>query len=510
MLRRYMIGVVAARTGDEMSGPALLVAGLAATGSPLLGASLLAGLTVSAAVGGPLLGVLLDRARRPGRLLACCLLGYASGLLLVAAGVGRVPGPALVALAVVTGLAGPALTGGWTGQLPLVSGPDQGRLARATALDAMTYNIAGLAGPAAVGVIAAAAGGTAAVLISVALLLIALPTAWTLPTRHPHNKPTHNQPHPLPTPTHPTSDRPARNRPIGHDLPTGDEQIGEPGRFGRFASPVRAAGAVAREMAAGVRAVLGNRVLGRATVGSMVSCAGAGMFVVSAPVLGLELTGDSSRGTLLLAVTAAAGLAANGLLAWRGGPRRRNRTPAWDTTLAWSTALVGAGMALAAMAATATTGTAVAGTALAETAVTANAPAETPPAETAPAGTALARDPAGTTPTQTTSAGTGLAGTALVGTAAAYWIAVVAAGLVGVGEGPQLTALFAVRQREAPAKLRSQVFTTGASLKITSFAVGSALAGPLSAHSAAAALLTGAALQAVAVCILRRRRSQQA
>ncbi|MER6512194.1 MFS transporter [Nonomuraea sp. NPDC001636] len=424
MLTRYMAGVVAARTGDEMSGPALLVAGLAATGSPLLGASLLAGLTVSAAVGGPLLGVLLDRARRPGRLLACCLLGYAAGLLLVAAGVGRVPGTALVALAVVTGLAGPALTGGWTGQLPLVSGPDRGRLARATALDAMTYNVAGLAGPAAVGVVAAVAGGTAAVLVSVALLLTALPAAWTLPTRTPRH---------WPTPAHPTSDLPAGNRPVG-----------ERRRFGRVASPVRAAGAVGREMAAGVRAVLGNRVLGRATAGSMVSCAGAGMFVVSAPVLGLELTGDSSRGTLLLAVTAAAGLAANGLLAWRGGPRRRNTAPAWDRTLAWSTALVGAGMALAAT-----------------------------------------------------------AGTALVG---AYWIAVVAAGLVGMGEGPQLTALFAVRQREAPAGLRSQVFTTGASLKITSFAVGSALAGPLSTHSAAAALLTGAALQAVAVCVLLRRR----
>ncbi|YCK36495.1 MFS transporter [Actinomadura sp. ATCC 39365] len=480
MLTRYMAGVVTARTGDEMSGPALLVAGLAATGSPLLGASLLAGLTVSAAVGGPLLGVLLDRARRPGRLLAFCLLGYATGLLLVAGGLGRVPGTALVALAVVTGLAGPALTGGWTGQLPLVSGPDRGRLARATTLDAMTYNVAGLAGPAAVGVVAAVAGGTAAVLVSVALLLTALPAAWTLPTRtraipdRPTHHPTSDQPthdRPLvdrPARDHPTSDRPGGDRPIGGDLSAGDQPIGDLSagdrpvggrrRFGRLTSPVRAAGAVMREMATGVRAVLGNRVLGRATAGSMVSCAGAGMFVVSAPVLGLELTGDSSRGTLLLAVTAAAGLAANGLLAWRGGPRRRNPTPSWDPTLAWSTALIGAGMALAAIAATTAAGT----------------------------------------------AGTTLAGTALAGT---YWIAVVAAGLVGAGEGPQLTALFAVRQREAPAGLRSQVFTTGASLKITSFAVGSALAGPLSAHSAGAALLTGAALQAVAACILFRHRS---
>ncbi|GGS72162.1 hypothetical protein GCM10010176_014020 [Nonomuraea spiralis] len=378
-----MAGVVAARTGDEMSGPALLVAGLAATGSPLLGASLLAGLTVSAAVGGPLLGVLLDRARRPGRLLAGCLLGYAGGLLLVAYGVGRAPGAVLVALAAVTGLAGPALTGGWTGQLPLVSGPDARRLTRATTLDAMSYNVAGLAGPAAVGVVAAVGGGTAAVPVSVALLLIALPAAWTLPA---------------------------------HDVP--------------------ATAAAPPPVLDGVRVVLRNRVLRRATAGSMVSCAGAGMFVVSAPMLGLELAGDSGRGTLLLAVTAAAGLAANGLLAWRGGPRR------WDTTLVRSTALIGLGMAAA--------------------------------------------------------AGAGAF-------AGAYWMAVVAAAMVGAGEGPQLTALFAVRQREAPAGLRSQVFTTGASLKITSFAAGSALAGPLSAHAAGAALLAGAALQAVAVAVFFHR-----
>ncbi|MEV4397075.1 MFS transporter [Nonomuraea sp. NPDC049607] len=443
MLSRYIAGVVAARTGDEMSGPALLVAGLAATGSPLLGASLLAGLTVSAAVGGPLLGVLLDRARRPGRLLAWCLLGYATGLLLVAAGVGRVPGTALVALAMVTGLAGPALTGGWTGQLPLVSGPDRQRLARATALDAMTYNVAGLAGPAAVGVVAAMAGGTTAVLVSVALLLSALPTAWTLPTR---------------------DDR-AHDR-LAHDGPVCEGPTRERRRAGLLASTARAGREVAGEVVAGVRVVLGNRVLWRATAGSMISCAGTGMFVVSAPVLGLELSGDSGRGTLLLAVTAAAGLAANGLLAWRGGSRRRKATPPWDATLVWATALVGAGMAVAAVAG-------LVGMSVAEPSV------EGPP-------------------------GMGAA------VAGAYWVAVVGAGLVGVGEGPQLTALFAVRQREAPAGLRSQVFTTGASLKITSFAVGSALAGPLSAHSAAAALLAGAVTQLVAVCVLAHRRARRA
>src|SRR4051794_12224199 len=113
MLGRYMVGAVAARTGDEMSGPALLLLGLAATGSPLPGSWLLAGLTVSAAVGGPVLGVLLDRARRPGWLLGWCLAGYAGGILVILGGLGRVPVAVLVGVAAGAGLLGPALTGGW-------------------------------------------------------------------------------------------------------------------------------------------------------------------------------------------------------------------------------------------------------------------------------------------------------------------------------------------------------------------------------------------------------------
>ncbi|MEU6724470.1 MFS transporter [Nonomuraea wenchangensis] len=395
MLWRYLAGAATARTADEMSGPALLIAGLAVTGSPVVASWLLAGLTVSAAAGGPLLGVLLDRARRPGRLLAGCLVAYAGGLLVIVSGLGRLPEAALVAVAVAAGVVGPALTGGWTAQIPAVaglarsgragpSGSDAARLGRANALDAMTYNVAGLAGPALAGMIA---GGPAAVLVCVALLVAALPAAWALPV----------------------------------------------------SAGVKARRGIGEELREGFGAILGNPALLRATAGSMVSCAGTAMLVVSAPVLGDRLTGSAGPGALLLAVTAACGLAANALVARARGPRR------WDALLLWGTAVAGVGMALAAAAAV----------------------------------------------------------------SGAYWVAVVAAGVVGLGEGPQLTALFSVRHREAPARLRAQVFTTGASLKITSFAVGSAVAGPLAAYSVAAALLAGAAAQAVAVAVLTagRRRS---
>ncbi len=390
-----MAGAVAARTGDEMSGPALLVAGLAVTGSPLTASWLLAGLTVSAAAGGPLLGVLLDRARRPGRLLACCLLGYSTGLLLVLYGLGRVPDAALIGVAVVAGLLGPALTGGWTAQLSRVAGPE--RLSRANALDAMSYNVAGLAGPAVVGLVASAGGGIMTVLVCAGLLVAALPAAWSLP---------------------PVRARPAA---IGGGQPGGGQPGGgQPGG----GQPGGAAGrgrAVRAELVEGFAVIWRNAALRRATAGSALSCCGLAMLVVSAPVLGAELTGESGHGALLLAVTAASGLAANAVIAAWGRVRR------WDRVLVWGTAVLGAGMALA--------------------------------------------------------AGAG-----------AFWAAVLAAAVAGAGEGPQLTALFSVRHREAPARLRSQVFTTGASLKITSFAIGSALAGPLAAYSASSALVAGAVL----------------
>jgi predicted MFS family arabinose efflux permease len=82
----------------------------------------------------------------------------------------------------------------------------------------------------------------------------------------------------------------------------------------------------------------------------------------------------------------------------------------------------------------------------------------------------------------------------------------VGAALAGCAVGPQLTALFAIRHRESPERLRGQVFTTGASLKISGFALGAALAGPLAARSVPAALLAAAGFQVLAllICLLVR------
>ncbi|EOD65319.1 integral membrane protein, partial [Amycolatopsis vancoresmycina DSM 44592] len=83
---------------------------------------------------------------------------------------------------------------------------------------------------------------------------------------------------------------------------------------------------------------------------------------------------------------------------------------------------------------------------------------------------------------------------------------VVAAVLAGFAEGPQLTALFAIRHREAPEHVRAQVFTTAASVKITGLAAGAAVAGPLAAWSLPACLLTAAGVQLAAAWFSRSER----
>jgi len=78
----------------------------------------------------------------------------------------------------------------------------------------------------------------------------------------------------------------------------------------------------------------------------------------------------------------------------------------------------------------------------------------------------------------------------------AGWV-IGAIAVAGLADGPQLSAVFAVRHRETPARLRAQVFTTAASLKIAAGSLGAALAGHL--PSPGLALTVAAATQAAAL-----------
>src|SRR5690348_17990489 len=177
-LRGYLAGATAARAGDEMSGPAVLLLGFAVTGRPAAGSGLLASLTIAGAVGGPVFGALLDRSRRPDRVLAWALGGYALGITAVQAVLGRLPAPAALLVALPAGLFSPAVAGGWTAQLPrVVTGRE---LDRGSALDALSFGAASLAGPALAAGVAAGIGTRAAVLTAAALVALAVPSARSL------------------------------------------------------------------------------------------------------------------------------------------------------------------------------------------------------------------------------------------------------------------------------------------------------------------------------------------
>jgi predicted MFS family arabinose efflux permease len=79
-------------------------------------------------------------------------------------------------------------------------------------------------------------------------------------------------------------------------------------------------------------------------------------------------------------------------------------------------------------------------------------------------------------------------------------VMLVAVAVAGMADGPALAATFATRQRYVPTELYGQVFTTAAGLKVGSFSVGAALAGPaVIGLGSAGALLVAAGLQFAAV-----------
>lgn len=442
MLGRYLVGATAARLGDEASGPALLLAALAVTGSPAPASALLATLTVTTAAGGPVLGALLDRAAFPGRLLAAALIGYAAGLLALTAALGRAPQPWLVAIAAATGLFGPALTGGWTSRLgDLGLGREAkpaGRLRR-TRPPAVPRRV----GSRVVG--AEAVGGAAS-------------PAARVPPRHAD----------LPAPPRPATRDPARPGTSRHGLDARTLRrvyaadtasyavagLAGPTLAGTLAAltgprtpalvaavllvlavPVALALPTATpaprtslpaDLRAGVGAVLTRPRLRAATVTSALSYLGIGAVTATVPVLGQRLTGRAGVGAALLALLAVGSLAGSAVLG-RWVPRA---TP--DRQVRVAVAVLAAGLLVVAV---------------------------------------------------------------------APHVAVAAAGLLvaGLADGPLLSGLLLIRHQEAPDGRRAQVFATAISIKQAGFAIGAALAGTLAAHSLRAGLAVAVLAQCAAL-----------
>lgn len=372
-LFNYLLGALPARLGDEMSGQAILLTTLAMTGSVSLGSSILASLTFSAAIGGPLLGAILDRSQYQGRNLATFLGLYAFGLSMIAISLGHMPTWVLVSMALLTGLLMPSISGGWSSRLKSFIATEN--MKRASAIDATTFNIAGLAGPALAGLIAVWVGAQWSIVVLVGLLISALPMAWSLPEHHSRQQ------------THNTS--------------------------------------LIQGAITGFGIIITNRLLLRITLTSAISYVGIGMLWVVYPVIGKELMGRAGYGGVMASVLSGAALLAT--LAYTRWPTRYPP----DTVTFITTLMLAIAMLVLALA------------------------------------------------------------SSVLATLAAMILA-------GLADGPQLAAIFAVRHREASERSRAQVFTTGASLKITAAAIGTTIAGRLATYSLRLTLLTAAAIQILA------------
>ncbi|MEW2513980.1 MFS transporter [Streptomyces sp. NPDC046870] len=156
VLVRYLQVALLVRLASEGARVGLVVLAVDRTRSTGFGGALVAALLVPSVVAAPPAGALADRVRRRRLFHGGCLVCYGTGLAAVAMLVGRASAPLVLAVAAAAGCCTPLLTGGLTSLLGDLLPP--AALSRAFSLDAVSYNLAGIAGPALASALAAATG----------------------------------------------------------------------------------------------------------------------------------------------------------------------------------------------------------------------------------------------------------------------------------------------------------------------------------------------------------------
>ncbi|TQM15119.1 hypothetical protein FB558_1901 [Pseudonocardia kunmingensis] len=265
VLLRYVVAAALVRAASTGAAVALVALAVDATGpggnGPAVGGLLAAMLTAPTLLG-PVCARPLDRACDGRWVLAASCVLFAGALAVGAVLVGRAPVGVAAAVIGVAGLTTPLLTGGLSSRLSALADPEVDAQRRAEGWDAVTYGLAGTAGPAAVGAIVAVATPLASV---VGLACAALVGAALLTT--------------LPLP-----------RPSGGDAPAAG-----PGRV--------------------VRLVAAPGPLRRVLVASTLTAVAAGGLLVVAVVLGGELTTAAGAGPALAAAFGLGGLGASAVVA---------------------------------------------------------------------------------------------------------------------------------------------------------------------------------------------------
>lgn len=373
-LRRYLGTATLARSATESAGPALLLVAISTLGNATTGSYLVASLTASAAVGGPVVGALLDRTTRPRRGFALAMGIMAAGLIAVIVTIGRVPVPVVMAMAVIAGFGYPAITGAWSAQLPRLV--PVAALTRAYAADAATYSVAAVAAPPLAAALVSVAV-TAPLWLPVVLLLLAIALLRAVPLHAPE----------------------------GHRVTT----------------------SLREDLRNGMSTITGRIPLRRTAIITTIGFAGQAAVFVSAPLLSQSLTGSLQFSGVILG-----SFAVGGVITALWFARRPVTRP--DRAVIVSTALSALFLVL-------------------------------------------------------------------VGVAPTTWLLLIAAFAMGATEPPLISGMFQVRQREAPTAVQSQVFTTSASLRMTAFAIATAICGWLIPHGIGTVIAFGVALHLIALAV---------
>jgi hypothetical protein len=269
----YGAAAALVRLADEGARLGVVLLGVSGPGGARAGALYAAALLAPHVLAAPVLGRIVDRSGRPGRVTALAAAGFGTGLALAAAADDRLPAVAVAGLLVLTGACGPAITGALTSQLGALV-PAAG-LPRAFGLDALTWNVAGIAGPAVVAVLAAAADPATALLVLAGIALAGAVFIAALP--------------------------------IGAGLPrTGLDSHGRGGRLD------------------GLRAVFGQPALAAVTTATVVGQLGAGALPVVVTVAAGRWHEAAAAGWIFTAA-AVGGMA--GSLAWTWRPARARVAP---------------------------------------------------------------------------------------------------------------------------------------------------------------------------------------
>ena len=186
-LRALFVASTTARLANEAARVAMVLLVLDRTSSPALAGTVVGALALPALVTGPVLGAWLDRTPHRRAVFVANQVLLLAVLLALLAVTGSAPSWVVVALGLVAGVTAPVLTGGFTGLIPpLVPAP---HLRRAYGAEATSYNVAGVAGPALAGALAALTSAGVAVAATAALSALALAAVLRVPMPAPTDAP---------------------------------------------------------------------------------------------------------------------------------------------------------------------------------------------------------------------------------------------------------------------------------------------------------------------------------